>query len=486
MLPESGEPARRSMTPFRATAWVGLGSAASMLFGVISMKAYAIRTGPEGVGLIGLMLSLVNVGVILASAGVTTAVIPALSSAMASGDLKRAERVRQAAIGTPVVIASLTSMLLVLLREPAGELVLGSASRSGEVVVLAAALTFATAAFANLSILSGRREIRALTIVTISTAVAATVVGVTAVWQYGIGGLALAVLAGSALHLLFSTWFVRRAKVPRIPRATLTEVAHTSRDLLRSGLPIAASQLFSAVAVLAVPVLILHLLGTSEVGFYRAATAVSVACSTLLLGALTQDYLPRASAATNPHLVSGVVERQMRLILGLGAPALLALMAVGPIVLQALFSAEFIPSFAVLQWQLVGDLLRMPAAILAFVLLATGQTRSFVLAELSSGLGLLIATPIGIRLMGLEGAGFGYAAAQVAFYVAVWLLVRRHIPTRPGRLQIATLLVAVASALIVVADPMEPLRTILFGVGALTIGAMAWPRLIRLLRAGEL
>ena len=67
-------------------AVVGLGSAATLAISVFMMKAYALLVGPEGVGLLALMQSILNLGVIILGLGVTTSVIGAVASAASAGD----------------------------------------------------------------------------------------------------------------------------------------------------------------------------------------------------------------------------------------------------------------------------------------------------------------------------------------------------------------------------------------------------------------
>ena len=470
----------------RATAWVAIGSVASMAFGLVAMKAYALIVGPEGVGLIGLMQSLVNIAVIIVGIGVTTSAISAMSNAVSSGDATRVATVRRAALLLPLTFGSLGAGALIVLREPAAAIALGSADRATEVVLLAAALLFSITAAANVSVLNGRREIAALTFLSVATAAVAAVAGIALVWTYGLEGLAPAVLAGAGANLVLAWWFQWRASSPTASVATPGDTAEAARGLISVGAPIAVSQLAGAGAVLVAPVLVLHLLGPADVGYYRAAATISIGYLTVLVAALTQDYLPRLAGAQSAEERATMVERQMRLLLGLSVPAILALLAAGPLVLQLLYSEEFTPSFEVLKWQLVGDLIRIPAWILAFVLLAAGRTKALFFGELMAGAGLVIGITVGVNLLGLAGAGVGYAVAQIGYYAMVWLLVRRELSARPGRLQLAVLASVLAAVTILGLDPDDSIRFVLFATAALLAAAIAWPRIYRLHRAGQL
>ena len=474
------------MTPVRATAWIGLSSAATLAVSVLAMKAYAMLVGPSGVGLLSLMQSLINLGVIVAGVGVSTSAISALSAAIASHNAGGTEAVRRSAISLAIATGAVGAGLLVVLREPVAEIALGSAQRANDVVVLAAALLCSVAAFGRISVLTGRRAIAPLAVVSVATGVGAVATGIALVLAFGIAGLAPAVLAAALVHLGLASWFERKVRSPVPANPSSEEIASAALQLVKRGLPIAASQLAGSGAALVTPVIVLHLLGTHEVGYYRAATALSVGYLTVFVAALTQDYLPRISAAHSSKDLALMVERQMRLVLGLSLPIILGLLAAGPMIMEVLYAQEFSPAFAILKWQLVGDLFRLPAWILAFVLLARARSGAYFSAELVAGASLVLGTVIGVLGLGLAGAGVAYAASQVIYYSVVWMLVLRYVPTTPGRLQAVAMVSAVASVGILLANPGEPMRTLLFAAGACLLAAFALPRVYRMIRDSEL
>ncbi|MDQ2942766.1 MAG: oligosaccharide flippase family protein, partial [Candidatus Dormibacteraeota bacterium] len=379
----------------------------------------------------------------------------------------------------------LGALLLIATRGPLAEIALGSASRGSDVLILAPALLLGVAAGVQLALLTGHHRVRQVVAVNIGTAVAAAGFGVVIVATNGEAGLSSALLVTAGVQLALS-WVARRRATRTMGNGARDLTAAAAQDLLRVGLPVAGSQLASGGAMLVAPLLVLQQLGTVEVGYYRAATAISVGYLTFFLAALTQDYLPRISAASDGADMAALVERRMRLVLGLGMPLILGLLAAGPVLVELLYTSDFAPAFSVLQWQLVGDLLRLPAWVLAFVLVARKSSSAYFGAELISGLTLIGGTLVGLALVGLSGAGVGYAVSQGLYYLVVWLLVRGRVPTVPGRLQALVLVAATASSIVLIAELSTLQRSALFGAAALVLAALAWPRIYRLHRTGEL
>jgi enterobacterial common antigen flippase len=474
-----------TMPALRATAVVGIGSVATLGLSVVTMKVYALLIGPNGVGLLALMQAVVNIAVIVTSFGVATSVIGALAAALGTGDLPLVAAIERAAMRLGLIGGMAGAAVLVLVREPLAELALGSRERGLEVILLAAAMIFTLAAVIQIGLLIGHHRIREVTAIGVGTGIASMVLGILLVSTFGLAGLAPALLVTAVVQFgLARLAAARRSSGNRPP--TLTGMVPVTRNLLRLGVPVAGSQLATAGAAFLVPLIVLQSVGQAEVGLYRAAAAVSVGYLTFFLSALTQDYLPRISAAGGTAELGVLIERRMRLVLGLGVPVIVALLAVGPWLIQFLYSADFQGAFGVMQWQLIGDLLRLPAWVLAFVLLARRTGMTYLGIEVLGGVSLLIATVVGLGAFGLPGAGVGYAVSQAVYFMAVWIMVRRQVPTAPGRLQAVVIGVAVGCALLLAADVPPVPRLIILGTASLVLAAIAWPRLYRLHAAGEL
>ena len=473
-----------AMPALRATAIVGLGSVATLAMSVLTMKAYALLVGPAGVGLLALMQSIVNLGVVITGLGVATSAIGALAAAIGRGDRNRAGVIERAATAIGCASGLIGAVLLIAGRGLLSDLALGDPSRTVDIALLAPALLFATAASIQLALLTGQHRIRAVTVVNVGTSVAAAGFGIPLVVLIGEDGLAPAVLVTSVVQLTLS--LAARRRHPTGTPPSTARVLEMSRTLLRRGLPVAGSQLGSQAAAFLIPLIVLQALSPAEVGLYRAAAALSIGYLAFFVAGLTQDYLPKLSAARNDVELGLLIERRMRLVMGMGVPVIFGLLATGPWLVEWLYSSEFIAAFEVLQWQLVGDLLRLPAWVLLFVLLARHSGRIFLSVELLAGAALIVATSVGLAVLGLEGAGVGYLVSQAIYFGVLWLVVRRRVPTTPGRLQAVLIALAALCALVLLVE-LDPLtRLLVFGATAGGLAVVAWPRLYRLHRGGEL
>ena len=472
------------VSPLRATAWVGIGSAISLLAGAGAAKILAHLIGPEGVGRLGITQGLLNICVLAAGLGVSTGLVRELAAARS--DSNRGDpRALQGAGEVLVVSSGLAGLLLLaLFRAPVATAFLGTAARAPDVLLIGAALVVSLLTGLELAIVNGHQRIRALTAanVLLSVAAQATMVLLVAVW--GPPAIAPALFAGASVGLMIALAARLRSVGPPRMWPSAGSLRSAGAGLLRFGIPFTASAVVGAGAQFVVPVLILNQLGEAEAGLYRAAATISVGYLVFMLAALTQDYYPRLAAASSGELLD-LIEQRMRIVLGMTLPVILLLLAVSPLVIKALYNDSFLPAATVLDWQLAGDLLKLPAWALVFVLLARGRAGRYFVVEAVSGVTLLAGTWLATSLLRLPGAGVAYLVSYGLYYAAVLVAVRGETRATPGRLQLGNLsLLGLTVALLLLPAEFSVLRGVAFLVLAAAVAALAWPRLWRMHKSG--
>ena len=474
------------ISPVRATAIVGLGSVISLGASVVAAKVLALVIGPDGVGLLGVTQSLLNICGLAAGLGVATGVVRALAAADAEGDMGGAAALRRSSELLVVASGAVGMMALLVLRQPLAQVFLGSESRSGDVVLIGGALLLTVLSGVEIGIINGHHRLRALTIATVSNALLAQAVMIGFVLAWGSRGIAPAILTASGIGLAVA--LIARSRAVGVLGASVDphDLRRAGAGLLRFGLPYTASALVGVGAQLVIPVLVLNQLGQAQAGHYRAAATISVGYVAFLFTALAQDYYPRVAAARPEELLE-LIEKRMRLVMALAVPVILALLGLAPLVIRLLYTSAFLPATSVLDWQLAGDLLKIPAWTMVFVILARGSTGRYFAVELLGGATIVFGTWIGTSLFGLVGAGIGYFASYAIYYPAVLFAVRRYAPVTPGRLQAAILgLVVLTLCLLALPSELQVLRTASFLALAVGMAALAWPRLWQLQRRGQL
>lgn len=476
-------PSHHQGSSLAATGIIGAGSALAIVLSAVTAKAYATLLGPTGVGAFGLMQSLVTVASLVAGFGLGTVLVRNIASETGTRDDKSVRETIAAGRTIAWLGGAAAALLILTLREQIAAFALGDVAAAGSVAVLAPAVTFSVAASAEVAIMTAASRVRSATVVHVGTYAVAAVSGVGLAAALGTDGLAAAILLTAVAHFAVGLLLNRRDAPPTL---MVAGVVDRSRALLTRGSSIVASQLAGVGVQALTPFIVLHLLSVSDVGYYRAAATISVGYLGFFLATLSYDYLPRVSRERESVQLQELIERRMRLTAAIAVPLILIVLAGADLLVSVLYSSEFAPSSDLLRWFLVGDLLRVPAWVLAFTLIAHAPGRTYLLLEVFGAVLLLVLTGAGIELFGVVGSGLAYAVAQSCYLIAAWLLAGQLMGSVPGRLQLVIAVVAMVSAGFLWIDVSPTWRLLLFSSLGGTFAALAWPRLLRLHREGRL
>jgi PST family polysaccharide transporter len=434
----------------------------SILIGLVSAKGKAVLLGPHGVGIAVLLQSLLGLPVLIASLGIGTGLVRTIAAATAEGRGSEAAALRRAAWLLRAILGSTTVLVLFLFREPITRLILGDARYSFPFAIVLLGVVFAFAADIQTSLLNAYHRVAALAKVGIVSPAIATVLSLAIIWVWRLQGIAPALAVTSVVGFLVCGYFLWKEGPRNQVAPTSKQVWSAATSLMAFGGPYTASLLVGSGVQLVLPIIVLHTLGTSSVAFYMASVAIAGTYMGFLLAAMGQDYYPRVSAARHrPSELVRLVNEQMRLILILVAPMILALLAVAPYLIPIVYTRAFGPAVTVLEWQLAGDMLKFMSWTMSIVVLARCSSLMFFVVELMGGSVYLFSSWSGMHLYGLAGLGASWVVLYAVYFAIVWFVVRREIPfvwTIENKWMMAAAVVAVLIAKLASVPGVEPLR----------------------------
>jgi PST family polysaccharide transporter len=414
---------------FRATAILSSSSIASIFLGLVSAKVLATYLQPAGYGYYGLLQSFVGLASLVTGMGIGTALVRMGAGAVTHQDQVTISSLRTASWLVLGGLGSLALLTLGLFVGPIGRWTVGSSDHTGTIMLMGIALLFTVAANIQSGTLNAYHRIEALAKCGVASAVLAAGVSIVAVLIWRVQGIVPAIIGGAVVSWAISGYVLRHDVGPVRVRPTRRETLTAVWSLLRFGGPYTASMLVGTGVQLALPIVVLHLLSAESVGFYKAASAISVGYLGFLVTAMAQDYYPRVSAvADQPGALVKLINEQHRLVMILVVPMILGTLAVVPYLVPLVYSHKFISTVEILEWQLVGDLFKFSSWTMSFIILARCRSSVFFLSELIAGAANLLMTWLAVRWFGLPGLGIGFLATYIIYYVVVWLIVRREIP----------------------------------------------------------
>lgn len=408
----------------RSSSIIGAAALLNILLGVLRTKVAALLLGPAGIGLIGLYSTFMTTASTIIGVGIGNAGTRQIAEAASREDVLAVSAARRALFWGSLWLSLLGAVLVWLLREPLASVVLTDAAQADSVGWLALGVALTVAGASQGALLNGLRRIGDMARISVLSAMTSTVLGLTALWYWGEGGLLAFVLAGPLASFLLAHLYV--ARLPRT-QSLSTPLSGQWLNLARLGAAFMLAGLVGTLAQLMVRILVYRELGTLALGHFQAAWMISMTYIGFVLQAMGSDYYPRLTGVIHDHTtVNRMVNEQAEVALLLSGPVLLAMLGFAPWVIELLYTQQFQPAVEVLRWQVLGDVLKVASWPLGFIILAAGDGRTYLVSESIGFVALVVLTWLGLPWLGLEATGIAFVAMYVVYLLMVyWLASQR-------------------------------------------------------------
>lgn len=411
----------------RSSSIIGGASIINILLGLIRTKIAAVLLGPVGLGLIGLLQSLMGTASAISSLGLGTIGTRQVAEANSCGEPSALVATRKALFWGTLALAVTGGTIFWLLRDVLTQQMFGGTENAGLVGWLALGVALAVASSSQGALLNGLRRIGDIARVSVLSAAASSVIGIAALWLWGEGGVLIFVLSTPLASFVISHAYVSRLPKVAVINVTFSQLSAQWKIFARLGAAFMVSGLAVSLGQLAVRAMVQREIGVEAVGHFQAAATISMTYIGFILQAMSTDYYPRLTAVMHDKsAVNQMVNEQTEVALVLAGPIFLAMLGLAPWVISLLYSSQFSEAVEVLRWQILGDILKVGSWPLGFIILAAGDGRTFMFAEILAIAIFVFLTWIALPLVGIEATGIAFLGMYLGSLPLVFFLARRR------------------------------------------------------------
>jgi enterobacterial common antigen flippase len=405
---------------------IGGSSALHILFRILQSKAAALLLGPQGVGLMGLFNSVSGLAATLTGMGISTSGVREIAGAVENDNQKELARIVWAFRRLTLILGSIGALTVFVLREWISQITFDSLDYGSSIGWLSIAVFFTVVSSSQTALIRGARRIGDLARVSVLGIAIGTLIGIPMIYWWGIKGVVFYILGVAGTTILVSWWYARKVQVSRLA-VSWQDTFRASRGLLKLGLSFMSAGFSTLAAAYLIKIFVTRQLGVDATGLSEAASSLSNVYVGFILGAMGADFFPNLSGVSHDdHASNQLINAQAQIGMLLGVPGIMFVLALGPWLLQLLYSAEFTAAFEIFRWLALGTFLRLISWPLGFLVLARGQGKLYLVLELVSNIVLLGGTWLGIRQWGLTGVGIAFFVLYV-FYTGLMTAVARRI-----------------------------------------------------------
>lgn len=418
-------------TILRSSSIIGGSSLLNILISLIRVKIVALLLGPVGIGVVGLFGNVLKVSGNISGMGVGASGLRQIASANSKADHDAVRLVRASLFWVALILGAAGAAVFFLFSRQVAAIVISNARWAGMLGWLGLGIILTVVYTNQIAVLNGLRRIGDIAKIQIVSAIGSSVLGVAILLVWRESGLMGYVLSASATSFLAALYFLRRMPIIEGREPTWREIVVCTRGLFALGIHYMWSGLITVGGFLVVRIIVEKQLGAHSLGQYQAAWTIGMMYISFILAAMGMDYYPRLSACIDDHAAARqMINEQAEVALLMAAPLVLGVLAVAPWVVPLLYSHAFEPSASILQWQLLGDILKVVSWPLSIAILAAGAGRTYAMTELAASVALVACVYLGIQFFGLTGTGMAYVATYAIYLPIVYWLARKRIDFR--------------------------------------------------------
>ncbi|MFI5172641.1 MAG: oligosaccharide flippase family protein [Chitinophagales bacterium] len=411
----------------RSTGITGIAQSIIIILKIIGNKFIAVLLGPVGIGYMGLLQSTIDLINNISGLGLGSSAVRDIAVASKSEDAHKISStilvLKRLCIVTGIAGTIFTFICAPFLSRWAFQ----NNDHINDFRYLSVALFITQIAIGQQAILQGTRRLKEMAISSITGTAAGLILTVPLYFIYGKDAIVPAILISAGIYLFTSWYFSRKVKTIKT-QLSINETLSSAKGMITLGFATMLSGLFILISIYQLRLLINQELGMFYVGIFQAGWGIEAIYLQMLFQAMSRDYYPRLSAISNsPTEMNKLVNEQLHISILIAAPIISIMILVSPLLIQLMYSPEFYSAASLLQWLLMGTLLKIFAWPVAFVLPALRSTRIYLLTEAFASLGIWLIARLLIDRFGIEAVGIAYMLNYILYCTLVFFIARRLI-----------------------------------------------------------
>lgn len=409
-------------TIFKATSLFGGVQIINILIQIIRSKLIAVLLGTAGMGVAGLFTTTLGLIGSLTNFGLSISAVRYISEANSQGNAKEVSKV-VSILRRLIFITGILGLITVLFFATwLSKITFGTEHYSVAFRWLSTTLLLDQLASGERTFLQGLRKIKALAKANVVGSIVGLFISIPLYYFYGIDGIVPALIASSFTAMVIAWFFSSKIKI-NTPGISWKDTFTNGKSMLKMGFMLSLSGLITMAVSYISRAYINHTGSLEEVGLYSAGFAIISSYVGLIFTAMGTDYFPRlSSVAYDTDKYTRLINQQAEIALLIIGPILCIFLIFAKWALLLLYSSDFIPITAMVQWAAIGMYFKAASWAIGFLFLAKGATMVFFWSELGANVYMLLFNISGYTLYGLDGLGISFLLSYVLVLIQVFII----------------------------------------------------------------
>ncbi|EPO1563546.1 O65 family O-antigen flippase [Escherichia coli] len=394
-----------------------------LLSALVINKAIATFIGPTGLALIGQFQNFTQIALVLAQGGINNGVVK--YNAELISENKDITILNSTAIRISLLSSLFIGFLMAIFSNYLSDYIFNSPNYSYVFIVFGITIFFFVINQLLLSILNGLKEIRLFIGINISQSIYSLIFTSLAILTYGLVGALIAMVTNQSIIFITVVWRLRKHPIISLRLFNANYDKKIANKLFKYSVMALTSILTVPLTNFILRNYIGNVIGWSQAGYWQAIWYISSMYLMVITTALNIYYLPRLSEIKDKKEIKKELLNGYVLIIPFLVLLTLGIFFLKEYIVLILFNKDFYPMLELFKWQLVGDVIKISAWLLSYIMLAKAMTKEFIITEILFSMLFVIVSLIYINVFGLIGVTYGYATNYIIYFIVMFLIFRK-------------------------------------------------------------
>jgi O-antigen/teichoic acid export membrane protein len=413
-------------TILKATGIFGMMQVMKMIIGVVGSKFVAVFLGPIGIGVVGLLNNTMNIITSVSSFGIANVSIREIAVADADENPNKVLETISVLQKMALCIGLFGAIITLIFSKLLSQLTFGNTNYYYWFVILS--INFVITSYATIrgAILQGKKMLKIIAISNVVSSLLITFCTVVLYYFLKFDGIIWVILSSSTITLLVNRYYTRNFKI-HTAQLTFNAFFVKAKPIFQLGFLLSINVIFGQICTYIIKI---YLNGngasTQILGFYEVSTVILLSYVGMIFNAMSIDFYPRlTSVSQDKSKVNELVNNQLEIALLLITPAIILLYLVAPLIIELLYTKDFLPTVLILKTALFAIIIKAIIWPLGYMILAKGNKKQYFKQELVSDFLNVSLTLIFYHSFGLVGIGFAMVINYAIYGFYVFYIVKR-------------------------------------------------------------
>lgn len=421
---------RLSAMVLKAMSVFGGVQVVNIMCSIVRTKLVALLMGPIGIGLFGLYNSAIEMLSSLLQLGLRNS---AVRDVAATTDQSRVKIIVEVVRRWSWLLGIFAAVVTLALSPQLSQWTFGDSNHTCGFMALAIVMMLSAISNGELAIMQGLKQLKRLAKASLWGVVGGLAVSVPLFYYWGIDSIVPALIAYAVITTI--AVYVNRSRPEKLPcTLSLKETFTMGRGFIVLGIYMTISAFAAMLASYIFMVYLNHEADVTTVGHYQAGYTLVNRYVGLIFTAIAMEYYPRLSQTiAHRGRCSTMVSHEIKITLWVLVAVIAVFISAKDLIITLLYAAEFKTIAPFITWAIVGMVFRAVSWCMAFVILARGDGKLYLITETSSAIIGLALNIVAFELWGLDGLGFAYILWYVIYTIIVVSVYRYRYHMRLGR-----------------------------------------------------